>query len=83
MTPDAVLEQLPSIRERGYAVDDQENEPHVRCIGAPVLDAAARVIGAVSVSGPDFRLDAASLGCPKESHPLASLAFGPDSKLGA
>lgn len=38
------------IRERGYALDDQENERNVRCVGAAVLDERGRPVGAVSVS---------------------------------
>jgi IclR family transcriptional regulator, acetate operon repressor len=38
------------IRERGYALDDEENERNVRCVGAAVLDERGRPIGAVSVS---------------------------------
>jgi IclR family acetate operon transcriptional repressor len=38
------------IRDRGYALDDQENERNVRCVGAAVLDERGRPTGAVSVS---------------------------------
>jgi IclR family acetate operon transcriptional repressor len=38
------------IRDRGYALDDQENERNVRCVGAAVLDEHGRPTGAVSVS---------------------------------
>ena len=38
------------IRERGYALDDQENERNVRCVGAAVVDEHGRPTGAVSVS---------------------------------
>jgi IclR family transcriptional regulator, acetate operon repressor len=49
--------ELAVIREQGYAVDDEENERNVRCIGAPVWDAQrTRVIGGVSVSALVFQL---------------------------
>lgn len=60
-TPDQVLQELPTVRANGYAVDDQENEEHVRCIGSPVFDADGTVVGGVSISGPDFRIDDGSL----------------------
>jgi IclR family transcriptional regulator, acetate operon repressor len=46
--------QLKLIRRRRYAIDDQENEPNVRCVGAPVYDATGGVLGALSVSGLAF-----------------------------
>jgi len=42
---------LQQIRGRGYAVDDEENEAGIRCVGVPVFDHARRVAGAVSISG--------------------------------
>jgi len=54
--PAEVLIQLAESRNRGYAIDDQENEPGARCIGVPVLDSANRPIAALSVSGPSTRM---------------------------
>jgi IclR family transcriptional regulator, acetate operon repressor len=45
------------VRERGYAVDDEENEATVRCIGAAVLDRAGRPRGGVSISTVTFAVD--------------------------
>jgi DNA-binding IclR family transcriptional regulator len=42
---------LEEIRKRGYAVDDEENEVGIRCIGVPLFDHAASVVGAISISG--------------------------------
>jgi DNA-binding IclR family transcriptional regulator len=42
---------LAMIRRRGWSIDDQENEPHVRCLGAPVLSVDGRILAAISVSG--------------------------------
>lgn len=46
--------QLGLIRKRGYAIDDQENEANVRCVGAPVFAADGSVLGGISVSGLAF-----------------------------
>jgi IclR family acetate operon transcriptional repressor len=56
LTPDAVLEQLPNIREKGFAIDDEESTLGGRCIGAAIRDASGAPIGAISVSGPILRL---------------------------
>ncbi|WP_028647231.1 IclR family transcriptional regulator [Nocardiopsis sp. CNT312] len=52
--PEAFAAELRRIRERGYAVDDGEQELGVRCVAVPVEGAPSRV--AVSVSGPDRRV---------------------------
>jgi len=58
---DALIEHLAEVRHRGWALDDEENEDHTRCVGAAVLDSAGRVVGGVSLSALvfDMPLDAA------------------------
>lgn len=41
---------LAEVRRLGYALDDEENESTVRCLGAPVLDDEGNPLGAVSIS---------------------------------
>ena len=48
--PAALIADLRATAERGYALDDEENERNVRCVGAAVLDERGRPIGPVSVS---------------------------------
>jgi DNA-binding IclR family transcriptional regulator len=43
--------ELERVRLTGYAVDDRENEPEVRCVAAPIFDHTDRSVGALSVSG--------------------------------
>lgn len=50
------LTELEKIREYGYAVDDEENEVGVRCIGAPIFNNTGKVQGAISISGPAIRV---------------------------
>jgi len=50
-------EHLKIVKRQGYAIDDQENEAHLICIGAPVLDVNRRVLAAISISAPFFRVD--------------------------
>jgi IclR family transcriptional regulator, acetate operon repressor len=42
--------ELERVAERGFAVDDEENERNIRCVGAAVHDTRGRPTGAVSVS---------------------------------
>ena len=44
--------ELKLIRARGYAVDEGEHQPGIRCIGAPVHDRAGRIVAGLSVSAP-------------------------------
>jgi len=56
-TKTGLMAEIERVRKAGYAIDDQENELDGRCIGAPVIDAEARVLAAVSISGPVFRME--------------------------
>ena len=51
-----LLAELDRSRERGYALDDEESRPGVRCVGAPVFGPAAQVMFAVSVTSAPARL---------------------------
>jgi len=44
------IEEIHMSRQRGWAVDDQEEESGVQCAGAPVYDYRGHVIAAISVS---------------------------------
>jgi len=54
--PEQFQTELESIRQRGYAVDDEENEYGVRCIAAPVFDALGIAVASMGVSAPTARL---------------------------
>ncbi len=47
---DELLAHLGKVRARGYAMDDEENEPGIRCVGAAVFDHTGRVLGGISIS---------------------------------
>jgi IclR family acetate operon transcriptional repressor len=51
---DALLEELGTIRRRGYALDDGEQEIGVRCVAVPLTGTPA--LAAISISGPQGRL---------------------------
>ena len=52
--PDALVAELARVAERGYAVDEAEQELGVRCLAVPLT--GAPTLAAVSVSGPEGRL---------------------------
>lgn len=54
--PGALREQLAEIRDRGYAINDEEEIRGTRSIGAPVRGRTKDVAGAVSVTAPKTRL---------------------------
>ena len=47
--------RLDTIRNRGFAMDNEESVPGLRCVGAPVLNAEHEAVAAISVSGPTSR----------------------------
>jgi IclR family acetate operon transcriptional repressor len=53
--PRALVREIASVRRKGYAVDREELIDGLLCIAAPVLK-QARLVGAVSISGPASRL---------------------------
>ena len=52
-----VIEEIARVRKQGYALDNLENELEGRCIGAPIVGPDGRVVAALSISGPVFRMD--------------------------
>jgi IclR family transcriptional regulator, KDG regulon repressor len=52
-----LLEHLAEIRRQGYALDNVEHEPDVKCVAVPVYDHTRVVACAVSISGPEARMD--------------------------
>lgn len=52
---DALIDELHEIRERGYAIDNGEQEVGVRCFAVPLMNVPTPA--AVSVSGPLARVD--------------------------
>jgi IclR family KDG regulon transcriptional repressor len=48
---DKFKEVLSTVKEKGYAIDEQENEIGIRCTAASILDYKGEVCGAISISG--------------------------------
>lgn len=47
---------LALTHERGYALDDEENEDGARCIAAPIFNHQGRAVAAVSLAAPASRM---------------------------
>lgn len=54
--PEKFRAELALALINGYAMDNEEIEPGLICIGAPIYDMNHRVVAAVSVAGPEFRM---------------------------
>jgi DNA-binding IclR family transcriptional regulator len=62
LTTEAQLdEEIAQTRQRGYAVDDEEFAPGIRCVARPIIGADGRMIAALGISGPSVRIDDARL----------------------
>ena len=61
-TPNTITEgaalkaELAAIRQKGYAIDDEEIEVGLRCVAAPIRDHTGRVTAAISVAAPVQRM---------------------------
>jgi DNA-binding IclR family transcriptional regulator len=55
-------QELAEVRARGYATASDELEVGLAAVAAPIRNAHGDVIASVSLSGPTFRLDQASIG---------------------
>jgi len=53
---DVLKKELITIKKQGYAVDNEENEPGVRCVGAPIFNRFGQIEGAISISAPAIRV---------------------------
>jgi DNA-binding IclR family transcriptional regulator len=56
VTAAALKAELTRIRAQDYAIDDQEVEEGLRCVGAPLRDYSGRVVASIAIEGPAFRL---------------------------
>jgi DNA-binding IclR family transcriptional regulator len=88
MTPQTITsvrrlqKELKGIRQRGYALDEQEHEISVRCIAAPIHNHAGEVIAAISIAGPADRMPRPLAGSPM-SAAIVATARAISTELGA
>jgi DNA-binding IclR family transcriptional regulator len=66
-------DDLMRTRRVGYAIDDEEEEIGIRCVGAPVLGGSGKVEAAVSISGTTEQIRAEDL--PRMGSLIQEAAF--------
>jgi DNA-binding IclR family transcriptional regulator len=53
---DNLVQDLQKIREQGYAITHEEHQKDLSAVAAPIYDHTERIIAAVVVSGPTYRI---------------------------
>lgn len=53
--------ELQLVRERGYAVADEEHEEGIRAVGVPVVNGRERPVAAICIAAPSFRVSRENL----------------------
>jgi DNA-binding IclR family transcriptional regulator len=48
---------LKKVRENGFAIDNEEFEIGLTCVGVPIKDFTGKVVAAISISGPTLRMN--------------------------
>ena len=76
----ALKRELALVKESGYALDNQEDEPGVCCIGAPVFDENGKAVAAISVAGTTSQIGIARV--PALARTVMRAAQGISSRLG-
>jgi DNA-binding IclR family transcriptional regulator len=78
--PEALRDQLRQVVTRGYAQTLEELEEGLNAVAAPVRQADGKVVAALSVSGPAFRMHAIDL--PRIARITIDSAVGISRRLG-
>jgi DNA-binding IclR family transcriptional regulator len=79
--PDELKAELERIRERGFAIDDEEYDEGLRCIGAGVRDPSGHVVSALGIGGPVTRVTPARV--DELAELVMAAARGLSRRLGA
>lgn len=72
----AFVEELRQVRRNGYAMDREEFQPGVICVGSAIRDHAGAVVGAISVSTPALRATGEHLALVRDQVIAATTALG-------
>ncbi len=78
--PSALKMDLVHVRSAGFAIDDEEFEEGLRCLGAPIFDHSGRVVASISIAAPVFRLKKDRV--PEAARAVIAAAQGLSAELG-
>jgi IclR family KDG regulon transcriptional repressor len=53
---DKLVAHLKEVAKKGYALDIEEYEEEVMCIGVPIMDYTGRAVAGICISGPGCRM---------------------------
>ena len=73
--PDRLIEELRLVRRNGHALDKEEFQPGVFCVGAAIRDHLGAVVGAISASTPTLRATDGHLALMRDSVMSAARAL--------
>ena len=76
----ALKRELEHIRAQGYAIDDEEHEPGIRCVAAAVRNYTGNVIASISIAGRTTSVTPARL--PELIHSVRKTAQKISTRLG-
>jgi IclR family transcriptional regulator, KDG regulon repressor len=51
-----LLKELEKVKKQGFALDNEESFPGIRCVAAPVYDRNGKIVAALSVTAPRQRM---------------------------
>lgn len=71
----ALIEELRLVRRNGHALDREEFQPGVICVGAAIRDHLGAVVGAISASAPTLRASEPHLKAMREAVMTAARAL--------
>jgi DNA-binding IclR family transcriptional regulator len=80
ISKNALRRELLLVKQSGYALDDEEDEPGLRCIGAPVFDETEKLVAAISVAGTTIQIAIDRV--PMLARQVMRVARGISSRLG-
>ena len=75
--PQRLRQEIEQVQRQGLAYDDCEFDAEVRCVAAPVRDFTGRVVAALGLSGPVWRMSVPRL------HAVAAEVAGAAARLSA